>query len=74
MFLTMGRSFENTLSIPASGIAFASGAALIGTAVAGPFGAAVGALIGGLGGILTEVASQKAHRKQELRKPVSKAG
>jgi len=65
---------ENTLSIPASGIAFASGLSLIGTAVAGPLGGVTGAVIGAVGGILAEVVSQKKHEQPKAQKTETTIG
>lgn len=55
------KRLQSTLSIPTSGIVFASGLSLIGTAVAGPVGGVTGAVLGVVGGIFTEVASLKRH-------------
>ena len=52
---------ESLLNIPASGIAFAAGSSLIGTALGGPVGGVVFALGGAAIGVITEMASQKRH-------------
>jgi hypothetical protein len=55
---------EGLLNVPASGIAWAAGSSLIGTAVGGPVGGAVFALSGAAIGIFTEMASLKRHEQQ----------
>jgi hypothetical protein len=50
---------ETTLNITASGIAVASGSALVGEALFGPLGGVLGAGLGIVGGVLTELHSQK---------------
>ena len=51
--------WDRLFSIPASGVVFASGGAMIGSAMAGPMGGLVGMTVGAVGGVLTEIASQK---------------
>jgi uncharacterized membrane protein len=53
---------DRLFSIPASGVVFASGGALIGATLGGPIGGLVGGAIGAVGGVVTEIASQKRHR------------
>ena len=55
---------EGLLNIPASGIACAAGASLIGTAVGGPVGSVVFALSGAAFGIFAGLASQRRHNQQ----------
>jgi hypothetical protein len=69
-----GIRLENSLSIPASGITFASGLSLLGTAVAGPVGGVTGALVGALGGIFAEVASQKKHERPKSQNAEANVG
>ena len=49
---------DRLFSIPASGVVFASGGALIGATLGGPIGGLVGGAIGAVGGVVTEIASQ----------------
>jgi len=60
---------ENLLNIPASGIAFASGSSLIGTALGGPIGGVIGAVLGGVAGIVNEIESQKQHDRSTKLPP-----
>jgi uncharacterized membrane protein len=53
---------DRLFSIPASGVVFASGGALIGNTIGGPLGGLVGGAIGAVGGVVTEIVSQKRHR------------
>jgi hypothetical protein len=62
------KNWTRTLDIPASAIVFAAGASLIGTAVGGTAGGVIGALVGMAGGVLTELASQKIHRRESAKK------
>jgi hypothetical protein len=52
-------SWIRALDIPASGITFAAGASLIGTAIAGSAVGLSGALIGAVWGVINELLSQK---------------
>jgi hypothetical protein len=58
-------NWDRFFAIPASGVVFASGAAMIGAAMAGPVGGIVGATLGAVGGIATEIVSQKHHKEGE---------
>jgi hypothetical protein len=52
-------SDQNTINITASGIAFASGSALVGEALLGPVGGVVGAILGLGAGVASEMLSPK---------------
>jgi hypothetical protein len=57
--------WDRLFSIPASGVVFASGGAMIGSAMAGPIGGLVGMSLGAVGGIVTEIASQRRHEREK---------
>jgi len=56
-------TWERVFAIPASGIVFAAGGAMLGSAVGGPIGGVVGITLGGLSGAAVEIVSQKRHEK-----------
>ena len=58
-------NWDHFFAIPASGVAFGSGAAMIGTAVAGPVGGIIGGAVGAAGGAMVEILSQKRHEKEK---------
>lgn len=66
---TNGTKFDwdRLFEIPASGAVFASGGAMIGTAVAGPVGGLVGGTVGALSGVAVEIISQKRHEKPKVK-------
>jgi hypothetical protein len=61
-------SLNRTLDIPSSGIVFASGGSLIGTAIGGPAGGMMGAIFGGLSGVAVEILSQRLHQTGKTSK------
>ena len=52
---------ERRFAIPATGIAVASGAALLAGSLSGPIGALVATGVGALSGVFLEIASQRNH-------------
>ena len=56
---------DRFFAIPASGVVFASGGAMIGTAIGGPIGSLVGAGVGALSGVFVEISSQRRHAKEK---------
>jgi len=59
--------WDRLIAIPASGIAFASGGAMIGAAAAGPLGALVGGVAAAAAGAAVEIASQRRHEKTDKK-------
>jgi len=57
-----------TINITASGIAFASGSALVGEALLGPAGAVVGAVLGLGVGVVSEILSPKSEDRPSEEK------
>jgi hypothetical protein len=58
-------NWDRLIAIPASGVAFASGGAMIGSAFGGPIGGVIGTVVGGLSGVTVEIISQKRHEKAD---------
>jgi hypothetical protein len=58
-------NWDRSFAIPASGVAFGSGGAMIGTAVAGPIGGFIGGAVGVASGAVVEIISQKRHEKEK---------
>ena len=56
-------SWERIFAVPASGVVFASGGAMIGSALGGPIGGLVGVTVGAVSGAAVEIISQKRHER-----------
>jgi len=56
-------NLDRIFAIPASGVVFLSGGAMIGTAFGGPIGGLVGGALGVASGVAVEIISQKRHEK-----------